>query len=128
MKQAVEKQKVLCYTKALQKDDTGRSTTPFRFDVLDHIPTWITLYDLLRLSKSTREALRKALADLEAFIAQIPAVREEEDDGHHHQTAKHFSCITFTLDDMQIKVKHNRPLYYIRYIGSSEVSYIHVDL
>jgi len=50
----------------------------------------------LRLSKSTREDLREALADSEAFIAQIPVGREEEDEGHSLQTSKRFSYITLT--------------------------------
>jgi len=57
----VDKQKELRYT-TLQKDEAGPST-PFRFDVLaqlDNIPAQITLYELLRLSKSTREALKEA--------------------------------------------------------------------
>jgi len=37
------------------------------------------------------------------------------------------SCITFTPEDMQVKGKHDRPLYYTGYIGSSEVSRIQVD-
>jgi len=45
---------------------------------LANISARITLYELLRLSKSTKEALRKALDDSEAFIAQIPVGREEE--------------------------------------------------
>jgi len=60
----------------------GQLTTLFRFDVLAqlaNIPTRITLYELLRLSKSMKEALRETLADSEAFMAQIPAVRKEED-------------------------------------------------
>jgi len=46
----------------------ARPSTPFRFDVLTqlaNIPTRIILYELLKLSKSTREALREALADSE---------------------------------------------------------------
>jgi len=69
------------------------SSISFRFDILAqlaNIPTRITLYELLRLFKSTREALRKALADSEAFIAQILAEREEENEGHCLQTSKHF--------------------------------------
>ena len=53
----------------------------FRFDVLAqlaNIPNRITLYELLRLSKSTREALREAHANFEIFLAQIPAMPEEE--------------------------------------------------
>jgi len=62
----VKKQKELRYSKALQKDKAAGQSTPFCFDALGqlaNIPTRITLYELLRLSKSTREALREALAD-----------------------------------------------------------------
>ena len=72
-------------------------------------------------------ALRKALANLEVFTKQIPAVREEEDDGHCHKTSKHFLCITFTPDDIQIKEKHDRPVYYTGYIGSSVLNHFQVD-
>ena len=85
-------------------------------------------YELLRLFKSTRNALREALADAEVFITQIPTMCREEDDIHCHYTSKQFSCITFTPKDMQVKGKHDRPLYYTWYIGSSEVSRIQVDL
>ena len=47
------------------------STIPYRFDVLAqlaNILARIALYELLRLSKSTREALREALED-EVFMA-----------------------------------------------------------
>ena len=70
MKQPVEKQKELHYFKALPKDNAEGSSTPYRFDVLAqlaNIPTRITLYELLRLSKSIREALREALADVRSL-------------------------------------------------------------
>jgi len=35
--------------------------------------------------------------------------------------------IIFTADDMQVKGKHDRSLYFTWYIGSSEVSCIQVD-
>jgi len=69
IKQPVDKQKELCDAKALQKDDV-RLLTPFRFDVLAqiaNIPTRITLNELLKLFKSTREALRETLIDSEIF-------------------------------------------------------------
>jgi len=107
-----------------------RPLTPFRFDILAqlaNIPTRITLDELLKLSKSTREALREALADSEVFLTQIPATPEEEDDGHYHQASICSPCIIFSPKDMQIKGKYDRPLYYTRYIRSSEVSRIQVD-
>jgi len=83
-----------------------RPSTLFHFDITDqlaNIPTRITLYELLRLSKSTRDILREALADADIFITQIPAICAEKDDNHYHHTSKQFSCITFTPEDMQVK-------------------------
>ena len=114
-KQPVEMQKELWYAKALQKDKEEGSSTLICFDVLAQLANILakfTLYELLRLSKSIREAIREVLADSEAFIAQIPAGHDEEDEENCLQTFKHFPCITFTPDDMQIKVKHDRFLYY----------------
>jgi len=45
---------------------------------LANIPARITLYELLRLSKSTREAVREALADAEVFMTQILAGPQEK--------------------------------------------------
>ena len=84
----------------------------------------ITLYELLRLSKSTREALQKALANAEVFMTQVPQEEDVEDCVHTSQNAP---CITFTAEDMQVKGKHDRPLYFTGYIGSSEVNRIQVD-
>jgi len=94
---------------------------------LGNIPTSITLHELLRLSKSTREALRETLADTEAFMARILATPEEEDEKKYLHASQHVPCITFTPHNMQVKGKHNRPLYCIGYIRSSEVSCIQVD-
>ena len=77
---------------------------------------------------STRDALREALVNAEVLITQIPAICGEEDDNHYHHTSKQFPCIIFTLEDLQVKGKHDRSLYYIGYIRSSEVSRIQVDL
>lgn len=46
---------------------------------LANISARITMHELLKLSKSTRKALRKALSDAEAFMAQIPADLQQED-------------------------------------------------
>jgi len=126
----VEKQKELRYSKALPKDIIEEISSPYRFDVLAqlaNILARITLYELLRLSKSTREALRGDLADAEVFMTQIPAGPQEEDEKDCPHTPQHAPCITFTPDDMQVKGKHDRPLYFIGYIGSSEMSRIQVD-
>ena len=108
--------------------ETNQSPIPYRFDVLAqlaNIPARIIFYELLRLSKSTREALREALADAEVFMAQIPEGPHEEDNYLH--PSQNAPCITFSSDDMQFKGKHDWPLYFTGYIGSSEVSRIQVD-
>jgi len=102
-KQPVEKQKELQFSKALPKDNAEGSTTPYRFDVfaqLANIPAKITLYELLRLSKSTREALREALANAEVFMSQILTRSQEEDEEDCLHASQNAPCITFTSDDM----------------------------
>ena len=114
-KQPMEKQKEPRYAKTLPKDKAEGSSAPYCFNVLAqlaNIPARITLYELLRLSKSTREALREALADAEAFMARILAKLEVEDERNCLHASQYVSCITFTPDDMQVKGKHDRPLYF----------------
>ena len=121
---------MLQFSKALPKDNAEGSTTPYRSDVLAqlaNIPARVTLYALLRLSKSTREALREALTDAEIFMAQIPTGSQEEEEEDCLHASQNAPGITFTSDDMQVKEKHDRPLYFTGYIGSSEVSRIQVD-
>jgi len=60
-------------------------------------------------------------------MIQIPAGPREEDVEDCLHASQNDPCITFTVDDMQIKAKHDRPLYFTGYIGSSEVSRIQVD-
>jgi len=79
----VEKQKEFRYAKALLKDKAEGSSAPYCFDVLAQLANFkarITLYELLRLSKSTREALREDLADAEVFMARIIAAPQKEDE------------------------------------------------
>ena len=112
MKQPMEKQKKLRYAKTLLKDKAEGSSAPYRFNVLAqlaNIPAKITLYELLRLSNSKREALRKVLADVEVFMAQILAEPQEENEEDCLHTSQHVPCITFTPDDMQVKGKHDGP-------------------
>ena len=98
----MEKQKEIRYAKALSKDKAGGSSRPYHFGVLAqlaNISARITLYELLRLSKSTKKALREALADAEAFMAQILAKPEEGEENYLH-ASQHAPCIIFTPDDM----------------------------
>jgi len=60
-------------------------------------------------------------------MARIPAELQEGDKEGCLHASQYAPCITFTSDDMQIKGKHDRPLYFTGYIGSSEVNRILVD-
>ena len=70
------KQRVVRCNKSLNKDLSKGLNIPFRFDILAHanIPARITLHELLRLSKETKEALRDALIDSESFLTQVPEI------------------------------------------------------
>jgi len=60
-------------------------------------------------------------------MAQIPRKPEEEDEENCFHASQYVLCITFTPDDMQVKGKYDKPLYFTGYIGSYEVSRIQVD-
>jgi len=70
---------------------------------------------------------RRSIERFWGFLSPNSCHPEEKDDGHYHQAFRCSPCITFSLEDMQIKEKHDRPLYYTGYIDSSEVSCIQVD-
>src|SRR3954465_11087374 len=70
-----EKPKEVRYNRPLNKGKAIEVSQSFRFDIINqlaYIPARITIYELLKLSKSTREALREALADAEVFVTQLP--------------------------------------------------------
>jgi len=77
--------------------------------------------------KVNKRSSEESPSDAEVFMAQIPAGPQEEDEEDCLYASQNASCITFTSDDMQVKGKHDRPLYFTGYIGSSEVSRIQVD-
>src|SRR3954471_13896288 len=61
-KTAPEKPKEVRYNRSLNKGKAVEVSQPFRFDIINqlaNIPARITLYELLKLSKSTRETLEK---------------------------------------------------------------------
>lgn len=70
-KPVTEKVKELRYNKVLAKDTSEGMSQPFLFDILNqlkNIPAHITHYELLRLSKTTRNALKEALVGTEVYI------------------------------------------------------------
>jgi len=107
---------------------------PFRFDILAqlaNIPARITIHELLRLSKQTREALRDALANSESFLTHMPETPGGDAQPSYsecHHTQSKVPAITFTEEDMLLKDnKHDRPLYYTGYIGSTSIERVQVD-
>ena len=107
----------------------------FRFDILAqlaNIPARITIHELLRLSKEAREALRDALANSESFLTHMPKIPRGDTQPScpecHHVQSK-VPVITFIVEDMLLKDnKHDRPLYYTEYIGSTCIEREQVDL
>ena len=79
-----------------------------------------------------KEALRDALADSESFLTQVPSIPTKEDGTSCpkcHMVQRQAPCITFTPKDMLLKDnRHDKPLYYIGYIGSIHIEIIQVDL
>jgi len=70
-----EKSKEVRFDHVLKRPLGPRLDTPFRFDILAqlaNIPARITIHELLRLSKETREALSDALANSESFLTYMP--------------------------------------------------------
>ena len=60
-------------------------------------------------------------------MTQVPIGPKEEDVEDCLHASQNASCITFAPDDMQVKGKHDRPLYFAGYIGSSKVNRIQVN-
>lgn len=66
---AIDRRPKPCFSRSIDKE-----TNPIRFDIvkqLDQIWARVSLPELLRLSPTTREALREALADAEVFMTQL---------------------------------------------------------
>ncbi|ONK79929.1 uncharacterized protein A4U43_C01F11940 [Asparagus officinalis] len=89
-------------------DEPSSNRQPYRFNVLAQlksIPARITVYDLLRLSRPTREALQEALADAEAFSTHFSKETEIEQGCTTccQVSERQIHCTTFTPEDMLIK-------------------------
>src|SRR3954463_12385625 len=124
-----EKPKEVRYNRPLTKGKAVEVSQPFCFDIINqlaNILARITLYELLKLSKSTRKALREVLADAEVFVPQFP-IGSTIDEPHSLSVSCIPTDIVFTPEDMQVQGRHARPLYFTRYIGSTEITRIQVD-
>src|SRR3954469_12636453 len=99
-----EKPKEVRYNRPLNKGKAIEVSQPFRCDIINqlaNIPARITLYELLKLSKSTREALREALADAEVFVTQLP-IGSTIDEPHSLSISCAPTDIVFTPEDIQV--------------------------
>src|SRR3954464_9097658 len=117
------------YNRPLNKGKAIEVSQPFLFDIINqlaNILARITLYELIKLSKSTREVLREALADAEVFITRLP-IGSTIDEPHSLSISCVPTDILFTPEDMQVQGRHARPLYFTGYIGSTEITCIQVD-
>src|SRR3954462_9605206 len=124
-----ERPKEVRYNRSLNKGKAVEVSQPFRFDIINqlaNIPARITLYELLKLSKSTREALREALVDTEVFVTQLP-IGSAIDELHSLNVSCVPTDIVFIPEDMQVQGRYARPLYFTGYIGFTEITRIQVD-
>ena len=70
-----KKQKEVQFDRVLKKPSGLGLNVPFRFNILAqlaNVPARITIHELLRLLKETREALRNALANSESILTHMP--------------------------------------------------------
>src|SRR4051812_29522747 len=115
----LKKPRELWYNRPLNKGKVVEVSQPFGFDIINQLANIlgrITLYELLRLSKSIREALREALADVEVFVTQLPTdltINESQS----LSISNIPTDIVFTSEHMQVQGKPDRPLYFTVYIG-----------
>ena len=130
-----EKQKEVRFDHVLKKPSGPGLNIPFRFDILAqlvNIPARITIHELLRLSKETREALRDALADPESFLTHMREAPSDDTQPPcskcHHVQLK-IPAVTFTDEHMLLLKdnKHDRPLYYTGCIGSTCIERVQVN-
>src|SRR5436190_6955824 len=118
-----KKQKHLRFSSPLLPSEAGQPTTVFHFDILKQLAqilARITLLELLKLSKTTREALREALANADTFATHIFT--------QEALTAiDRANSISFSDEDLQVRDMHDHPLYFIGYIWSTVITRIQVD-
>lgn len=128
-KPTAEKTMDLWFNNVLNKDKSESLVRRFFFYILSQLANnlaSITLYEQLRLSKATRDALGEALIDVEVFHTQVPSIVPEEEQ-QSLQISMPSTRIIFTLKDMQVMEKHDMPLYFSGYLGSTDVNRILVD-
>src|SRR5438270_7641847 len=123
METTAKKQKQLRFSSPLLPPEVGQPATVSCFDILKQlaqIPTRITLLELLKLSRTTREALREALANADTFATHIFTKEALT-------AINRANSISFSDEDLQVRGMHDRPLCFTGYIGSTVITRIQVD-
>ena len=128
-KQPAEKQKEIWYAKALLKDKAEGSSTPYCFNVLAQLETsWpgspFTSSETIKVNKINSERSFSWCWGIHGPDSGWTTRGRWRRCLH---TSQHAPCIIFMPDNMQVKEKHDRPLYFTGYIGSFEVSRIQID-
>ena len=121
-----EKPKEVWFDHVLKKPSGQGLGTPFRFDILAqlaNIPARITIHELLRLSKETREALRDALANLESFLTYMPGI--PKDDAQSSCPECHHYNQTYLLLPSQRKICFSRIISTIDFCTTPDTSVQH---
>src|SRR5438045_9781842 len=117
----LEKLKEVRYNRPLNKGKAVEVSQPFCFDIINqlaNIQARITVYELLKLSKSTREALREALADAEVFVTQLP-IGFTIDEPHSLTISCVPTALICTPEDMKVQGRHACSLYLTGTNGST---------
>lgn len=116
----------LCFNRPLAKGTCEGPSQPFHFDILS---SWRT--SLLELPYTSSSSFlrrpemhsERPLADAKVFLTQIlPGLPEEEQQSLYVSTR-----ITFSPEDIHVLGKHDRPLYFTGYLGSTDLNHILVD-
>lgn len=83
----------------------------------------VSVYELLRLSLATRVALREAFVDKEVFVTWLAESAQPE----LLQAGGPRNLIMFSNKDLMTRGIHERPLYFIWYIGLSQINRIQIN-
>ncbi|KAM2162439.1 hypothetical protein ACFX1Q_040230 [Malus domestica] len=107
----------------------GKESQDGKYDIVDHlkrIPSLLSVYDALKMSKELREALITALTNPEVFETNF--IFAEVDTTSLKYCACYLASITFDENDLILGDEyHNRPLYVSGLVGDTSINRILLD-
>jgi len=99
-----------------------------QYDIVNHlkrIPSRLSIYDALQMSKNLRRALAQALLDPEDYMVHVDHVTEKVS-GHPDTSC--MATVSFSDEDLQLGDQHhNRPLYIAGDIKNVTINRILLD-